>query len=606
MAKIKILSPAEICKIAAGEVVERPANIVKELVENALDAGATAIEIYITKSGKTAINIIDNGSGMSRQDAILCFAHHATSKISSVADLDQLNSFGFRGEALSSISAVSKVTLSTMEKGAACGTKVVLEDGKVVFQTDIAVPIGTDILITDLFYNVPARQKFLKKDDTEWRQILQLFQAFVFDYSEIHFKLYNDDRLVHNCPPVQTLTERVLQIWDAGIANSMLTINHDDQSKDLHITGIVSNHQTFRYNRANIFCYVNRRLIKNHGLVKALLKGYANILPEGRYPVAILFIELPHNQVDINVHPRKEEVSFLNPRIVENAISLAVKKALEGQLSKYIAGPKSFNQPANYQAYQVSNRFKAAQFSDYDLNLFDNKIKHFKEDSLELSALKIKEDLVEIDSSANTSNLSAQTSFAERNYEIIGQFKKTYILISNDDGLSLVDQHAAHERVMYERFKKRFLEVVTVNLMFPVIINLSPNDLETLRPHIEILRQHGIGAEVFGNDSIIIQSTPTYLKQTKLDDLVRQLIDWVQQYQNLDLDSFTKEINERMHAQMACKAAVKAGDKLTNEQMYELLDDLEKTENRLTCPHGRPTIWSFSLNEIEKKFKRKL
>jgi len=602
MSKIKILSPQEICKIAAGEVVERPANIVKELVENALDAGGTSIEIYLTKSGKSSIRVVDNGFGMSAQDAGLCFAHHATSKISSVNDLASLSSFGFRGEALSSIAAVSKVILVTCERGATCGTQVKLEAGQLISQDDIASPIGTDILICDLFYNVPARQKFLKKDETEWRAITQLFDAFVFDYINVNFKLYHDDKLVYNCPAVQQLSDRVVQIFDSQVAGNMLKLDFCE-GVNLQITGIISNHQIFRYNRAQIFCFVNRRLVKNHGLVKALLKGYANVLPSGRYPLAILFIDLPNDQVDINVHPRKEEVSFLHPKTVENLLAASAQKSLEGALTRQINGPKLFNQN------KFHDKFQGAQFTRFDFDVMHEPVGMLSSDfskKLDQNRLgNIMHEVIKTQSQPVQSHL-VQTSFVARDYEIIGQFKKTYILVSNATGLVLVDQHAAHERILYERFRKRFHEIITVNLMFPVFITVSSQDLAILAPHLNLLRQHGIGADIFGQDQIIINSTPTYLKQTKLDDLICQVIAWLQEFAELDSEHFTKQINERLHSQMACKAAVKAGDVLANSQMYELIDDLDKTHNRLTCPHGRPTLWSFTLDEIEKKFKRKL
>ena len=614
MSKIKILSPQEICKIAAGEVVERPANIVKELVENALDAGASLIEIYLEKSGKSLIRILDNGCGMSSKDAIMCFAHHATSKISALSDLDNLSSFGFRGEALSSIAAVSKISLITMEKGSACGTQVNLVGGVLDSQLDIASPVGTDISISDLFYNTPARQKFLKKDETEWRQIILLFQAFVFDYQNVHFKLYHDNRLIYNCPVVQNLQERVLQIWDLNAANNMLKLNDVSDTSSIKVSGIVSNHQTFRYNRSNMFCFVNRRLVKNHGLIKAALKGYANVLPQGRYPIAILFIDLPSNLVDINVHPRKEEVSFLNPRVIENMITKSIKQVLEQKLSSYVSSSTGFeNKFVGAQISNLSTNFDSGLFfstAHDDHHDIDQKIEPFKkfnDYSLDLSPHRPGlEPMAYALPNRPTETLSKQSSFVERKYEIIGQFKQTYIIVSNDYGLVLIDQHAAHERVMYEKFKINFANVVTVNLMFPVIVSLSQLDLATLIPYLDLLKKHGIGADIFGQDQIIINSTPTYLKQVKLDELINQLICWLHEQQDFDTEQFGKKINEHLHAQMACKAAVKAGDILTCEQMYELLDYLEKAENRLTCPHGRPTIWSFGLDEIEKKFKRKL
>lgn len=608
MAKIKILSPHEICKIAAGEVIERPANIVKELVENSLDANSTSIEIFIDQAGKKAIRVLDNGCGMSREDALLCFAHHATSKIKQVSDLEQLRSFGFRGEALSSISAVGKVTLITMEKGSNCGTQVSLEGGLVLSENEIAAPIGTDIAVNDLFYNVPARQKFLKKDETEWRQILLLFQAFVFDYPKIHFKLYGDGRLVHNCPPVQQIKERILQLWDQATASHMLDLQEQQQS-DLKISGISSDHQIFRYNRSHLFCFVNRRLVKNHGLVKAILKAYANVLPQGRYPITILFIDVPTVEVDINVHPRKDEVSFLHARKVEHAVTLVIKKALEDQLANKITKPELFNQSTGQALYTPQYyKFKTAQpINNFDLDLF----KEFDPASLKFNDSKHvtkneSEQFHEISTLDKPNVILTQNYFVDRQYEIIGQFKQTYIIISNEAGLTLVDQHAAHERILYEKFKNRFVDVVTVNLMFPQIVLLSAQDLELLKPHLGLLKQHGIVADVFGTDQIIIQAIPTYLKQTKLQELIAEILAGLHDYQDLDALQFSQKINERLHAQMACKAAVKAGDVLSNEQMYELIDDLEKTNNRLTCPHGRPTVWNFTLNEIEKKFKRKL
>ena len=628
MSKIKILSPAEICKIAAGEVVERPANIVKELVENALDAGATKIEIQIFGAGKKALRVIDNGCGMSHEDAKICFLHHATSKISGVSDLDTLSSFGFRGEALSSIAAVSKVELITAQLDADCGSKTILIGGELASQVDFAGAVGTDLLVTDLFYNTPARKKFLKKDETEWHQIVQLFYAFVFDYQAVQFKLYHDDRLIHNCPPVNNLSERVLQIWDASVASRILTIEPVKKA-ELKISGVISDHQLFRYNRAHIFCFVNRRLVKNHGLVKALLKGYSNVLPAGRYPLAILFIDLPYGEVDINVHPRKEEVSFLNPRKIENLICEVTKKTLETKLASYFtkSSPQAFNNSLNYTAnigdlalFSSPARFNADKFKGAHFASFDEHsvwqeqtnrstsepvLGFFNKDLREESGLVSTTQIISKPIQHQEQAL-AQVSFVERNYEIIGQFRQTYILISNDQGLSVVDQHAAHERVLYEKFKKRFNEVVTVNLMFPVVVMLAAADLELLKPHLSLLKQHGLNTDVFGNDQIIIHSTPTYLKQVKLDELIRELIGWIKDHLELDSELFFKKINEQVHAQMACKAAVKAGDILASAQMYELLDDLYQTDNCLTCPHGRPVMWSFNIAEIEKKFKRKL
>ncbi len=592
MSKIKLLSSQEASKIAAGEVVERPANVIKELIENAIDAGATKIEVYLEQSGKKLIRIVDNGCGMSPEDAVLCFQNHATSKLEKVVDLPQIQTFGFRGEALSSIAAVSKVTLTTKELSSVNGTLTKVEGGIWGGQEIVACMTGVDLKIMDLFFNLPARQKFLKKDEVEWRQMLLLFQAFVLEYPKIHFKLMHDDRSVYNCPSVTNLQDRIAQLWDVQLAESLLSISsQSDRSGQGQVTGLVSNHQIFRYNKSQIFCFVNQRLVKNYALVKSILNGYANVLPDGRYPVAVLMIEVPADQIDVNVHPRKEEVSFLYPRVVEQLVSSAIRQVLEQNISQQIRAPQIFNRIPKYMA---------ARSADFD---FDAPLS----ESIKISSPgSHSATMTDLPQAAWSEPVMIQQSLQQREYELIGQFHKTYILISKDDGLVFVDQHAAHERVLYERFKKRFEEVVTIQLMFPLIVSLTESDLQILLPHLGLLVSSGIDVEAFGLDQLIIQSIPTYLKQTKLDELIHQMVAWIQDGKQLDELALKKYLNEHLHAQMACKAAVKAGDSLDNAQMYELLDDLERVENRLTCPHGRPVAWSFTLNELEKKFKRKL
>ena len=343
MPKIKQLSAHEAQKIAAGEVVERPANIVKELIENAIDAQATKIMVYLEDSGKKLIRIIDSGYGMSPDDAQLCFAQHATSKITSVNQLQTINTFGFRGEALGSIAAISKVTLITKEKDTPEGTKVLIEGSKVKEKQTIGCATGTDIAVRNLFYNIPARQKFLKKAQTEWRHIQQLFQAFCFSYPSIHFMLYSEGKLVYNCPPTDNLTSRCMQVWENNNTQHMLTINTSHDHDNLTIEGTISNHQHYRYDRSGIFFFVNHRWVKNFQLSKSLLKGYLNVIPQGRYPLAVINISIDPTVIDINIHPRKEEVKFMHPRRVEQLIQKAVKEALENNLSSHIKQPVTFN-----------------------------------------------------------------------------------------------------------------------------------------------------------------------------------------------------------------------------------------------------------------------
>jgi len=592
MARIKQLSAQEAQKIAAGEVVERPANVVKELVENALDAGASSISIFIEEAGKVLIRVVDNGCGMSEEDARLCFLHHATSKITSVHDLANLVTFGFRGEALSSISSISKVTLITREHDASHGTQVILEHGVVVSQEPVSSASGTDISIRDLFYNVPARKKFLKTNDTEWRQIVSLFQAFCLSYQQVHFRLSLNGSELFNCPPVTALSDRILQLWDHRMAQHMITVAHDDK---ITITGLISDHNYFRYDRSQLFFFVNGRWVKNGGLSKALCKGYLNVLPADRFPAGCIAITIDQAQVDINIHPRKEEVQFLQPRVIEVMLQDLVKKTLESHVSKQLnrtvqfAPPKplSFAMPAMPQAL----------LSEPPPFMMQSSITH---DQPSLAV-------------ANHTTMPATSSYDaqgfesfEKNFLIIGQLHKTYIILEHPEGCFLVDQHAAHERVLYERFGIRFDDAASISLLFPQLIQLSASDCALVLTHQRLFKELGIELEEFGQSQIKIVATPVQAKNISFQEVIHQAASIMGEHAGIAKDQLQTIVHHEMRAMMACKAAVKAGDELTMIQMTQLLDDLIKTNNRFTCPHGRPTSWLIRLDEIEKKFKRKV
>jgi len=594
MRKIKLLPTHEINKIAAGQVVDRPANVVKELIENAIDAGATKIELSVKDGGETLIQVSDNGCGMSPEDAKACFLKHATSKISCIDELETIDTFGFRGEALSSISAVSKITLDTKEKESQHSTLLQLEAGKIVKELEGQVTPGTTIFIRDLFYNVPARKKFLKKPETETRQITQLFHAFCFDYLNVHFKMFNNTKLTFNCPPAKDLVSRISQIWGHHFAKNIVPIQTEQKEGRPHIHGAISNHQYSRYDRNYLFFFINRRWVKNYQLSNALTKGYMNVLPPGKYPACFLFIDIDPRQIDINIHPRKEEVKFLHPRSITNLLQTIVKQALEKNLSKQIKQEVVFSSPVkNY-----DDNFKTLPFDQ-----FLSKQKIGEPTSVIFHGPK---SINQQETPKQLSEEQHQGAIKQKNYKIVGQFKKTYILLEKEDGLFFVDQHAAHERILYETFSKRFEDVVAVKLLFPQLISLNHEDMVAIENHLEIFRKNGIEIEPFGQNQLAIKATPVSIKDIDLRDLVQKVVFWTREHQNLDQKEFFKTINEKMHAQMACKAAVKAGDSLTIKQMEELLENLSKTKNRLTCPHGRPTGWTLYIHEIEKKFKRRL
>lgn len=661
MPKIKQLSPHEAQKIAAGEVVERPANIVKELIENSIDAGATRISLYLEDGGKQLIRIVDNGCGMDMTDAQKCFDRHATSKITRVDELESIDTFGFRGEALASIASVSKITLLTKQEENLEGTHISIEANTITNASSTACPAGTDITVADLFFNVPARKKFLKATQTEWRAIQLLFNAFCFDYPHIHFTLFSESKQVHNCPASSDLQTRALQLFEPVAHKHLLTIAHID--KEITINGIISDHQHYRYDRSHIYFFVNKRWVKNQHISSALIKGYTNVLPQGRYPIGAINITVPAHEVDINIHPRKEEVKFLHPRRVEQALQHAAKAALEQNLSKHLKKDVTFKSEQQMYAPQMQG-FKPFDFEPFSRTSVQEPVSQFSITSarpelavpsdVSAEALAKAEALCEgrVEGYPRALEDTLQPAFAEAstgavrhsfsdggqiqderreenfanqvlihsnhlvteltedlsptNYRLIGQYNNTYLLVEKEDGLFLVDQHAAHERILYELFSQRFAEVATMQLLFPHIITLSTQDINTITPHFDIFIKNGIMIEQCASDQLIVQSLPVHLKEHSMDDLIKEVISWIIESQSPDKDAFKKTINHKLQAQMACKAAVKAGDILTQEKMEQLLSDLQKTANRFSCPHGRPTGWLLSLAEIEKKFRRRL
>ena len=632
MPKIKQLSSHEAQKIAAGEVVERPANIVKELIENSVDAGATRISVYIEDAGKQLIRVVDNGSGMDEQDAVICFDRHATSKITHVEQLELINTFGFRGEALASIAAVSQITLITKQENTHEGTRVIINAQVVQEKSTVACITGTDISINNLFFNVPARKKFLKTTQTEWRAIVLLFNAFCFDYPHIHFTLFSDGKQVHNCPAATNIKNRSLQMWESHISQHSIEL-HKVEKDGFSIEGIISDHQEYRYDRSGIYLFVNKRWVSNQHLVSALIKGYAHVIPEGRYPIAVISVTIPADCIDINIHPRKQEIKFLHPRVVEQALQNAIKTTLEKNLSQQIKKEVTL-QP--FMAERVSFVEQQRDFKPYNFNNFfvpqpEPVLTQFSSnldqipfpvrpepvegceqpvvsfDKLRTSGLEVNAENINSDTHTQMPLINDQhDSVSVENYRLIGQYKKTYLLIEKEEGLFLVDQHAAHERILYELFSARFNEVATIQLLFPHVVTLSPQDMQLILPHCDIFSTNGIVVEQCASDQLIVQAVPVHLKEQSLSDLIKLVIGWISEYQSLDQAEFKKRINEKLHAQMACKAAVKAGDVLTEEKMVQLLHDLEKTANRFSCPHGRPTGWLLTINEIEKKFKRVL
>lgn len=618
MARIKQLSHHEAQKIAAGEVVERPANVVKELVENSLDAGSSTISIYIENAGKDLIRIQDNGSGMDKDDAYMSIKHHATSKISSVNDLASIATFGFRGEALSSISSVSKVILITKEEVGTSGIALTIYDSAVQKEAITAANRGTDISVADLFYNVPVRQKFLKTKETEWRAIVQLFHSFCFSYLPVHFKLYHENKLIYNCPPASDLLTRLGQLFDAQMVRSMLPFSKNFERMNIQVSGALSNTHYTKYDRNHIFLFVNNRWIKNYKLVQAFIKGYKNILQPNQYPVGFIFITIDPSFVDINIHPRKEEVQFLHPKIVEDYIAQTVQECLEQHAAEKLGSVSVLRQETpqvQHKTVPLSEPIGPLKIS-FSLNETDPQFAEQPEQKLAFMQILDQEFVTQKSvpflekpitansiPSAAPSEQHIATEVEENKYVLIGQAMKTYIMIETADGITMIDLHAAHERIMYERFKKNFNTNAKIQLMFPQIITLSKDDVTSLTPYLYLFEPLGLTIEAISAQQIVIKETPIFLKNQSIEDILADLLALINQ-ERATSQELNSLLQEKIHAQMSCKAAVKAGDILSNESMHEIIKELLICANRTTCPHGRPTLWQIAQHEIKKKFKR--
>jgi DNA mismatch repair protein MutL len=693
--KIKILSQYEAQKVAAGEVVERPSNIVKELIENAIDAESKNISLYIEKSGKQGIRIIDDGFGMSEEDAEKCFLPHATSKITKIEELESVCSFGFRGEALASISSVSRVTLTTKLRAneSNMGVCVCYEAGGIKSKKTVACSEGTSLFVSDLFYNIPVRKKFLKQDETEWNQIQSIFQVFCLSNIKVHFKLFRDGKLIIAAPPVSTVKDRITQLWGHNFSTHIIqlisksacpswtqigmkkgfhttvrpevTRRGSFQGKDTNniskkhdwitISGAVSNHNFWRYNRQHIFLFVNNRWVKNQELSKALLKGYSNVLPPGKFPAAFIFIKINKEHVDVNVHPKKEEVRFVKPNTVQTILQNVIKETLENHVTQQISSQRKeassetkveeflpsepfFTSPGRDFRFTAPPHPRSTCFADTrdirniasqsrgtglpastspqqqipeetfefvpipKINYQNNDARH---DSTECVSNKV--EVYPKQNQENYNQRSVVASLAQDEIitsKVFVQLFNTYIMIEKEDKLILIDQHAAHERILYEKFLHNFEKKNGILLLFPEIISLPEHQIKLVLREKQVFSNQGIEIDQFGQNELAIKTSPPSVQNQSLKELIKEAISLIEENRHLEKDLFRKKFNEHVHSHMACKAAIKAGDKLTLQQMEKLVFDLQQVNNRFICVHGRPTTWNISKKDIEKQFRR--
>ncbi len=610
MAIINLLDNETINKIAAGEVIENPKSIVKELVENSIDAGADEITIEIKNGGKSFIRVTDNGKGIEKDQVENAFKRHCTSKISSSDDLNSLFTLGFRGEALASIAAVSKVEVITRTNDDIYGIKMTIEGGKIISKEDIGCPVGTTITVTDLFYNVPARKKFLKSDISESSNISEIVVSLALSKENISFKYINNNNVAYRTPKTNNLLNTISSLYEKDLYNSLLKIDY--KSDIISITGYTTNLNYYRGNRKQQIVFVNGRVIKHRRMSYFIEEAYNTLLPKNKYPACFIKIEIAPALVDVNVHPAKTEVRFQNEEMVLNEIKNAIYSALHSKsIMKEVKGETLLHDSKDINNLRIFDRSSGKSVI---LGGLENK---FTEETEEIENIRITEveisnkDIAVMESLKpyDKFEFKQQTFIKAENDEdklpelfVIGIVMDTYIICENPEKtcIFMIDQHAAHERINYEKFLNQYnSREILIQEIVPEVINLSYDDYETAMSNVEIFEYLGISVENFGNNAILINNIPTIFKDSNLKDVFYAILDNLKDITKSNLDFVMEKIIKE-----ACVKSVKSGDRLHMSEVRALLNDLRMTDNPYTCPHGRPVIIKMTRYEIEKMFER--
>ena len=603
MSRIRLLPETVASQVAAGEVVERPASVVKELVENSLDAGARKIDILVRRGGMAFVRVIDDGSGMDRDDALLSLERHATSKIRSVADLEAIATLGFRGEALPSIASVSRFRLTTRERDAVAGTEIVVNGGKIDVVRDSGEAPGTQIEVRSLFYNVPARRKFLRSENTESRNIEHQLHLQAIGHPQIAFTFARDDRLIFQVPAAATLDDRIRDLFSAELLERLLPLDGSG-STQIQITGLIGQAGLSRQSRDQQLIFVNGRAIESPVVTAAVREGYHTALMKGQYPVTFLFVEVDPGAVDVNVHPAKREVRFREPSRVHEAIVRSIQQTLESGRSDW---EQKFRAPETLQAHPSADLTLRSQVVGPEVSHAD--LPQFaKVPDLGRGGSPNRPRAIEVNrpyhEAAPVGEAQPPTSKPQQ-FQIIGVLGKLYILMENADGLVLVDQHAAHERILFEELRRRMEEqgVPSQKLLIAQTFDLPPRDADWVESNMSILQKMGIGIESFGPNTFKIDSLPGFLSVTDGAQFMRKVIDDLKSASN---NSSALRLGEDMIAMTVCRHAVKANDPLRYLEVEKLIQDLLGCDLPYCCPHGRPTMIQISNAELEKKFGRKV
>ncbi len=600
MSSIRLLPEIVASQVAAGEVVERPASVVKELVENSIDAGARKIDILIRRGGISFIRVIDDGCGMDRDDALLSLERHATSKIRSVADLEAVGTLGFRGEALPSIASVSRFRLTSREPAAIAGTEIVVNGAKIDVVRDGGEAPGTQVEVRSLFYNVPARRKFLRAENTESRNIEHQLHLQAIGHPQVAFTFARDDRLVFQLPIAATLEDRIRDLHGNDLLEQLLPLNGSGASQ-VRISGLIGRAGLSRQSRSQQLVFVNGRAIESPIITVAIREGYHTALMKGQYPVTFLFLEVDPGSVDVNVHPAKREVRFRDPNGIREAIVRAIQETLAGGRADW---QEKFRAPDAMPSQPAANltlrpQVSAPEESHRELPIVGS--------GGSPNRHQVVGPAVAAATLPATGAVALQTRSdrPQQQFQIIGVLNKLYVLMENAEGLVLVDQHAAHERILFEELRRRMEEqgVPSQKLLISQTFELAPRDADWIEQNVSVLQKMGIGIESFGPNTFRIDSLPGFLNVTDGAQFMRKVIDDLKSASDR---SSPLRLGEEMIAKTVCRHAVKANDPLRYLEVEKLVRDLLDCDLPYCCPHGRPTMIQISNAELEKKFGRKV
>lgn len=619
MAKIKILDDLTIQKIAAGEVIERPASVVKELVENSIDANSNSITVEIKNGGKSYIRITDSGDGMSREDLSIAFKKHSTSKIGKIEDLFSLMSLGFRGEALSSISSVAKVEVLTKTNSSDGGLQAFIEDGEISSMNIIGSPKGTTMIIRDLFYNLPVRKNFLKSDISEGNHISAIVNKLALGNSNISFKFLRDSKIILQTSHNNNLLDNIYNILGKDIVKALTPVKYE--GNDIKLNGYISNTGIYRANRNHQYLYINGRYVVNYAISKIIENLYRSLIPINKYPIFVLYLEIDPLDIDVNIHPTKQEVKFLNDDLIYGRISNIINEFLRASIHV----PQLVLEKEKKKDEELPKLFKIEGDDEYenlvvcDLTQFDDEIDVELESNNAYNMVdsERKDEVADIfEDEIDYLNLNKNTEYIENNIIVeqkiedllvdinpIGRIFNTYIIAeSKDEGrLIFIDQHAAHERILYERYKKSFEdeEINMQILMFPEVIELTDIEMNYFMENIDVFKDLGFDIDEFGHKSIALRTIPIIFGKQNPRDLFLDILDNLDSGIKSNYDTKVEKIMK-----IACTNAIKSGDNIKDIEIMALVKDLMACDNPYTCPHGRPTIMEMTKPDIEKQFLR--